>query len=217
MIEFAAIVLLVAFLSRRRGSSEPSDPNDIGPINPVVFGTGELPDLPQVINVLQPLVSATPRPGRFFQMYLNGPNASGNQGLLAQALNSIAPGRGSNSNLRLTLLDHMTRGWNANLYSRDKPTGAWTPLYNFRGINIGPAWLPRHENAVEAMVQGRMPKRTIAEDGAKIGDGSSYGLIWIPEIDEASLQQAASIVIRQREDGSDPYMPPRELLDLLEG
>lgn len=191
-------------------------------IPPVVIGLGENndPDEPQPqgptpAQVLQTLVSATPRPGRFYQIVQNGPNASGDQGVLAQALNSVSPGRGSNGQLRLALLDHMTRGWNLQLYGRNITTDTWPALYMFRGENIGTAWLPRHANAVAEMVAGRMPQRTITDAGAKIGDGSSFGLIWIPELEEDQLQQAASVVIKQRPDGSDPYMPPPELLSLL--
>lgn len=194
----------------------PKPPAFIAP-KPVVINTGDLPVEPQgptPAQVLNPLVSATPRPGRFYQVIANGPNASGNNGVLAQALNSVAPGRGSNAQLRLAYLDHMTRGWNL-IYSRNVPTGDWPALYNFRGVNLGPAWLPRNDNAVAAIVAGRMPQRTIAANGAASGGGSSYGLLWLPDIDAEELQQAAALRIKDRPDGSDPYMPPPELLNLL--
>jgi hypothetical protein len=216
MIEIGAVVLLVAWLMSRGRST----PDPLGPINPAIFGTGELPDEPvdpQVIDVLQPLVSATPRPGYFYQVVQGSPNAAGNNGLLAQALNAVAPGRGANPQLRLAYLDHMTRGWNATLYSRNVTTQGWPAMYNFRGINIGPAWLPRNANAVAEMVAGRMPPRTISEGGSKLGPGSSYGLLWLPDIEADELEQAAAIRIKERADGSDPYMPPPALLQLLEG
>lgn len=195
-------------------------PRPVVSAKPVVIGLGEFnppdptQDGPKPADVLNPLVSATPRPGRFYKVIKDGPDASGDNGVLAQALNSIAPGRGSNATLRLKYLDHMTRGWNL-IYSRNIATDYWPAPYNFRGVNIGPAWLPRNDNAVEAIVEGRMPKRTIAANGAETGGGSSYGLLWLPDIEADELEHAAAIRIKQRDDGSDPYMPPPELLSLL--
>lgn len=174
----------------------------------------EQPQGPTPAEVLAPLISDTPRPGRFFRLYLNAPNAAGNDGVLAQALNAVAPGQGGNGNRRLAYLELMTRGWNADLYSVNHTTGGWGPAYNFGGINISAAWLPRNANAVQAIASGQMPTRTIGLDGSPLGGGSDFGLVWLPEIDEAALAQGA-VVVKQREDGSDPFYPPRDLMELL--
>jgi hypothetical protein len=165
-------------------------------------------------EVLAPLVAQTPTPGRFYQLFADAPNASGNGGVLAQALNNLSQGKGAIGSLRLAYLDELTTGWNAELYSRNQPTDSWPAAYNFRGINIGPAWLPRHVNAIEAIAAGAKPQRAIAADGDATGLGNSFGLLWLPELDETALAGGA-IVVKQRADGSDPYYPPKELMDLL--
>lgn len=77
------------------------------------------------------------------------------------------------------------------------------------GMIIGPAWLPRNADPVEAILSlGVMPPRNINNDGTKAGPGSSYGLIFSPMIDVDAARDHNIIVVTQYE--------PDALVALLE-
>lgn len=210
-------VLALALLWGRKAQAKPVEPFE------VIFDPPE-PDEPQpegptVVQVLGELVSPVPRHNRFYQGSSTMPNAAGNHGLLAQVLDDLKPGLGSKIAARLKLLELMSQGWNPKFYSRNVTTQLWPAMYNFFGINIGPAWLPRHENAILAMAdEHREPVRTISPGGSKLPgfNASSYGLLWIPELDLEAIANDV-VALAPRPDGSDPHYPPRALLDLLTG
>lgn len=105
--------------------------------------------------------------------------------------------------------------WNAKLYGRvakkKTPNQADETWYSSDGQVIKPAWLPRHENANAAVLQGRMPKRNIFNDGDKVGPGSSYGTVYGPRFDVELARDQGVLVLD--DDGVDP---PAEFLALFE-
>lgn len=80
-------------------------------------------------------------------------------------------------------------------------------IYGVGGWFVGPAWLPRHQDARKRILEGFKPKKTIKSNGNKTGGGNKYGMPWVPGFDLEAAQQGI-IVITQPE-------PPEALLALL--
>lgn len=109
------------------------------------------------------------------------------------------PGKGVNNyqKLILPMMKAFSRGkkWNRRLFARASD-GYWA----VDGKAIGSAWNPTHEHARAAVLAGRFPS----------GNGSQYGLVWVPKFDVAEARDHATFVLLEED-------PPQELLDLLEG
>lgn len=183
------------------------------------------------VDVLTPLIADSPTPGKFF-LIQNANNAcppggsnkpycwyaEGKNGIFAQALRKIDAARGANANGHNYIKLCTTAGyWNANLYGRTGQSTTWPAYLKVDGVDIGTAWLPRHENAIATMINGKMPRRTINASGQKVGSGSSYGLLWIPPIDPDAYKQQGVISITGIKwgDGSSVLNPPPQLTSLL--
>lgn len=173
-------------------------------------------------QILTGLLSDTPTLGKFYlvkslQVDPDG-IALGGKGLMARALNKAVPGSATSSN-RLSLLRLMSQPgtWNPNLYSRDKFTGNWPAYTGVDGKNIGTAWLPRNKAAITTIASGKIPQRNIDVHGAKVGTGTSYGLLWFPPIDVEALQNLGAVTDGgvTWSDGSSVLNPPPELLEML--
>src|SRR5690606_10929809 len=107
--------------------------------------------------------------------------------------------------------------WNWDLYSRTTFTSNWPAYTGNDGRNIGTAWLPRHQSAITKIASGKLPQRNISTAGAKVGPGSSYGLVWIPPLDEDSLRDLGVVTDGGMawDNGTSVLNPPPELLSLL--
>lgn len=176
-------------------------------------------DDPTPGEILTDLIAATPTPGKF-SLIKKDQIALGNGGLVAQYLNKVSPGSGSDGQLRLKMLRHMTGNagdWNYDKYGRTKTTGNWPAYTNNNGRNLGAAFLPRHKNAISDITNGKDPQRNITLTGEKDGPGASYALLWWPPIDKNALTNLGAItsVGLTWDDGSSVLNPPPELLSKL--
>jgi len=84
-------------------------------------------------------------------------------------------------------------------------------------IGVRVAFRPRNEDAIAAMLSGRMPRMTVDPvTGAPDKTGSSLGTLWLPPVDPASLAIGEpSCGAYSWSDGSSSIDPPPELLRLL--
>lgn len=201
-----------------------------GVADPVVCLFGEIRTIVSIIpipqepgpkttgEILTGLLSDEPTLGKFYLVRHKGPVALGENGVMARALEGAVAGAGTAKN-RVALLKLMTTpdAWNWDLYSRTRFTSNWPAYTGNSGRNLGTAWLPRNQGAITEIASGRMPKRTINLEGDKVGEGSSYGLLWIPPLDINALKNLGVVTIGNMkwENGSSVLDPPPELFDLL--
>jgi hypothetical protein len=141
-----------------------------------------LPPDDTFIKQLEALVPSTPTANRFFHVFQGGPNASD----LARTVLSAA-GANSGSN-RVALIKCMTQiPWNDRLYASTREAASWGTMFNVAGKNLSAAWMPRNANALPMMGAKQLPNRNIAPNGSWLGgEGTSYGLVWIPKIQTIS-------------------------------
>lgn len=175
----------------------------------------DIPQDPTPSEILIPLVRNTPIPGTFYDMSAD-PGASNFSQVVREALDAAVPGAGDSKEARIAMQKCMSSSkWNRNLYGAKYDFASWTSPDD---IYIGRAWMPWHDNAIEAMLDRQVPTRAVKMDGGKVsGVGSNYGLLWIPLVDKDRLMNfgtpgCATLV---REDGTSGLMPPKELLDMI--
>ena len=148
----------------------PIDKKELSPIDDSKYQTD-----------LAALITVSPTPERFYQIYQGGPSASA----IATGLLSAA-GINSGSN-RVALIKCMTQiEWNARLYASTRVASSWGTMFNVDGKNLSAAWMPRHDPAIQLMGMKTRVPRNINSGGGWLGGASKYGLIWIPKI--ASIQ-----------------------------
>lgn len=127
----------------------------------------------QWLAAVDGLVSKTPRQGTFWQVRQGSTAVE-----LAGALLPAGANTGSN---RVRLIKCMTAvPWNREHYAADAGHGTWGALFNVEGVNLSPAWMPRHPSALQALANREDPVRGIGDKGGQIGTGGYYGLLWIP-------------------------------------
>lgn len=138
-------------------------------------------------EIIMPFISnpGKPRSGTFYQIRLNDPRDM--LSWVARTVIGTRPG----DKLNAPVIRCITASdWNLNLYgtpydSESRTFKRYTAvMVDGDPVVISKSFLPRNENAKEAMFAGRMPQRTIAFDkaGSKLGipNANSYGFIWIP-------------------------------------
>lgn len=142
------------------------------------------------------------------------------------ALNAVVPGvaNGTGNTARQARLDYiycMTSGpnWNMALYSTQNDTSNTFPaFYTVNGIGLRQAFMPKHDDALAAMLNGKLPTRGVTQSGARIsGVGSRYAMLWLPPVDPNALSQFGRVSCAHVDwsDGSSSIDPPPELLSRL--
>lgn len=94
-------------------------------------------------------------------------------------------------------------GWNLFLYSRTRDAGTFGAVkVGSKWYDIGPAYLPRNDDAIAAFANLVAPVRTVNRQGGKAGNGTTWGTPWIPDM---TLVQDTVVC----PDGTDPWAPSR--------
>jgi hypothetical protein len=76
--------------------------------------------------------------------------------------------------------------------------------------------MPWHQDAIQRIVNGKLPQRAISAEGDRL-QGGTYGLLWLPPIDpDAALNGAVGCAMTY-DDGTPTLEPPQDLLELLTG
>ncbi len=133
------------------------------------------PDMPDAewLAGIDGIVSDIPKQDAFW-LVTQGSTASE----LATALLPANANTGAN---RLRLIKCITAvPWNKEKYAADAGRGTWGTLYDVDGVNLSSAWMPRHPSAMQALANRQNPLRGIDDQGAQVGTGGYYGLLWIP-------------------------------------
>lgn len=181
-------------------------------------GLGTIAD---VLNEILVAPGSSPMPGRLYQIQ-KGDNFVD---IVRDALNSVVPGvaTGNSNTARQARLDYIycvTSGprWNMPLYSTQNDTSSTFPsFYTVSGIGLRQAFMPKHPDALTALLNGKMPTRNVSQSGSKIGSGARYAMLWLPPVDPNVLQQYGRVTCAHVDwaDGSSSIDPPPELLDRL--
>lgn len=188
---------------------------------PLVVEDPETPDvddserLQDIAALLEEFVSPTPRPGFFYAIRKN----DNLWDIARAALKTV--GEHSDSAL-LSYMFCLQSGprWNLPLYGTPSVTKSFPKKYLVPHMNLGVrvAFLPRNMDALELMRLGIKPVMVVdPKTGAPIGKYSSYGLLWLPPVDEESLASGdPTCADFSWSDGSSTIDPPPQLLMLLE-
>ncbi len=132
-----------------------------------------------------------PQQAAFYQITGGGPGADSIAGMmLARSGNDTGANR-----IRLVKCIEQSQ-WNE-LYMSARPASSWGTAYNIMGRNLATAWLPRHESAIQAIANRRMPVRGINEQGGQVNGGAHFGLIWIPRFNAGDGFVACTDVDRE--------------------
>lgn len=128
---------------------------------------------------------------------------------------------GASAQQRLHYIHCLSSGsYNAGRYgtpSTSKRFGA-EMLAPGSGLGLRVAFLPRNEDALSAMLRGRMPTMTVdARTGEPLGEDGSYALLWMLPVNEAAVRAGdlPSCAAFNWRDGSSTIDPDPELLRLL--
>lgn len=157
-------------------------------------------------ELLEQYVSDDPCPGHFYQIQPHDTPT----GVAAQALGADA----AEENL-IDYIHCWASGPNYNMPMFATPSTSKTFPHRLlvpgKRLGVRVAFLPRNDDALGAMLEGRLPRRTVDPDtGAPRGVGRSYGLLWLPPVDEE--YSCASF---EWPDGSSTIDPPPALLEML--
>lgn len=156
-------------------------------------------------KLLEEFVADTPTPGHFYQVQPGDTPLSvalaalGDRATVADAtdyLHCIASGT-----------------YNMSVYGSPSTSKQFPAKFLVPGKRIGVrvAFLPRNEDALDLMLRGRHPRMTIDQrTGAPLGGASSYGMPWLPPVDERF-----SCAPFEWDDGSSAIDPPPDLLERL--
>lgn len=190
------------------------DPPAPGPVLPGVFDPPApagpvFPPPPTPFEVrkkrLNELLSDLPVGGALwlpkYQMYPNNPSDT------ARAMLSNAGITDPKNSLVAALVGKLScPAWNRK-YAK---INAEAPSYAIcNGWYIGPAYLPRNADARASILEGKLPPRTIKDNGSKMSgvNASSFGMLWLPNFDVDSAMEG-SLVITEPE-------PPADFLAML--
>lgn len=161
----------------------------------------------KVSTLLEELVSDFPTPGRFYQIQPE-------DAPLAVALEALGPEAQAQDGVEYLRCISSGPRWNMPLYATTSPSKQYPNAYLVPGVRLGVrvAFLPRNEDALDLMLRGRMPKTAVdPTSGKPISEGSSYGLLWLPPVDDEF-----SCAGYEWEDGSSAIDPPPDLFEVLE-
>lgn len=171
--------------------------------------TDRTPGMPRnkVVKLLEGLVADEPQAsGRFYQIQPDDTPL----GVALAALGERATTKDAIEYLRC-----ISSGprWNMPLYATPSTSKSYPATMLVPGARIGVrvAFLPRNHDALDCLLQGRMP--TMAVDprkGSPASSSTAYGLLWLPPVDErfscAAFEWAG---------GCSVLDPPPDLLKLL--
>ncbi len=162
-------------------------------------------------DVIGPWISPVPQVGRWYKIQ------SGDD-LPAIARDLFNLNRGN------PLIAHIIRcitasSWNLEYYGTPwDPDNKLFPFYTSVETSdgrmvISHAFMPRHEDAIAAMFEGRLPARTITPDGR--GGSGTWGTIWIPDM---TITKGGDLLCPSGEwgDGTSKSEPPPQALEVLE-
>ncbi len=181
----------------------------------------EVPDANGIIEVLNEWTSDSPEAGRFY-LVKSDPELGGASDTLSRtarrALNGVVQGAGDNSGLRLKYIHCITGGpWNRDLYGSTSFSSNFPDYYFVGGVGLRRAFYPWHEDARAAIIGGKLPKGAVTSSGSRInGVGSSFGLLWLPPIDETALAEGVvTCGTAPWGDGTSSINPPPEIMGQL--
>lgn len=130
----------------------------------------------EYLQAVDALISDVPKADRFYRISAGSPSASTAAGELLAAM-----GANTGSN-RVRYIKCITQiPWNKLLYASTRTADTWGTMFDVDGKNLSAAWLPRNAPAMQALARKEMPERTIAANGSSAGEGSYYGLVWLPK------------------------------------
>lgn len=172
---------------------------------------GTAPETPgeekdKVLALLEELVTDDPTPGRFYQVQPDDTP-------MAVALEALGPEAQAQDGVEYLRCISSGPQWNMPLYATHSPSKQYPDAYLVPGVKLGvrAAFLPRNADALGEMIQGKMPERTVdRRTGKPYGKGSSYGLLWLPPVDDTYS------CVYEWEDGSSAIDPPPELFEELQ-
>ena len=160
--------------------------------------------------------SSTPRPGWFYQLEPRDTPL----GIARAVLEHVQ--RNSRIPIRVTgahCLDywHTVSSGRYNLRTYGSPsTSRRFParlLVPGAGLGLRPAFLPRHADARACFAAGRLPPRTVDQQGASIGGGDCLGALWLPPVDDQALAHGeVSCAALSWADGSSTIDPDPDFL-----
>lgn len=204
---------------RRRGTrSRPIEqiddlqPGEYVDVRPWRFAHESLRE--RVDRLLQAFVSDEPRPGFFYQVQ----DGDTLPDVAAAALESVGDFTDEQLEQYIFCISSGPR-WNVRKYSTPSTSKSFGNALLVPGLGRGirVAFLPRNDDALDAMLEGRMPLMTVdARTGAPIGDHGAFGLLWLPPVDAVELAAGeVTCAPFSWTDGSSTIDPPPELLALL--
>jgi len=175
-----------------------------------------------VLNEILVPTGGTPAPGMLYQIQKGDSLVD----IARDALNAVVPGvaNGTGNTARQARLDYIyciTSGpnWNMRLYSTQNDfSNTFPSYYGVNGIGLRQAFMPKHDDALSAILNGNMPTRGVTQAGAKVsGVGARYAMLWLPPVDPQALQQFGRVSCAHVDwsDGSSSIDPPPELLNRL--
>ena len=173
--------------------------------------------LAEIQDLLNEFISDEPRPGFFYQIQKDDSLSA----ITRKALNTIS----SHSNqARLSYIHCLSSGpqWNMRLYGTPSYAPKTYPKYFLvpgKNTGVRAAFFPRNADAHALMLQGIEPDMTVnPTTGKSLGEGSSWGLLWLPPVDGDSLAagEPTCAPFNWDQDGSSTIDPPPQLLDLLQ-
>ncbi len=173
---------------------------------------------PKPGDIISDLIKPFPLPGYFYQIK----NGDTLEKIVKSALNSARAGMGNGFQKRLRYIKqcvNVGQKWNLRLYGSTMSSKAFPEYYLTDGQGMAAAFLPRHQNALAAVLAGKYPARAISASGGKLPGMSQniWGMIWLPPLDEAAMEMNEPVCAGTWEDGSPTTDPPPALLGLLQG
>jgi len=150
------------------------------------------------IALLDELIREVPTAGRFYQVRKGD--------TMANIARAVLKANSTGSN-RIAYIKCCTRvPWNDALYVSDRHPSSWGTLFDVDGRNLSAAFLPRNAKATQAMMERKLPPRTIGASGQYIGGQTGYqGLLWLPPV---TASEAYGV-------SCNPTNPPAQLMDQL--
>lgn len=157
-------------------------------------------------HLLEAYVADDPTPGRFYQVQPDDTPA-------AVAATALGPTAHAQDVVEYLMCIASGPAWNMSLYGTPSTSRQYPAALLVPGVRTGirVAFLPRNEDALGLMLLGKHPRMTVhPRTGEPVLPGSSYGLLWLPPVNEAFSCEDYTW-----EDGTSTIDPPPELLELL--
>lgn len=107
--------------------------------------------------------------------------------------------------------------YNPSLYGSRSTSIAFPSRWMVPGLGVGIrcAWLPRNQDALDAYIRGRTPKRTIDEKtGAAMTPHTAWGMLWLCPVELVDGELTTSMT--EWSDGSSTLDPPAPFLTGME-